>query len=184
MPSRENESAARDLAARQDRLQEELRRRGMLREDGRTIYGQVARHEIPAGQRPERRMAATPLQKRFIACAYGTPSPGRGLCASWVEQAFARLGLGVVRGDAASIYATCRRTDLADLKVGMVLAVDAHPWTQEGRVHGHVGLYLGDELVMDCVDDRVRTVPLVLWLDTYGVMAEVRWGWLGSIPLA
>lgn len=173
-----------DLAMRQDRLTEELRHRGMLRDDGRTIYGQVARHEIPRGHEPERRMEATALQKRFIACAHATPSPGRGLCASWIEQAFSRLGLGVVRGDAASIYQTCHRTDLAELKVGMVLAVDAHPWAQEGRVHGHVGLYVGDDKVMDCVNDGIRTVPLVLWLDTYGVCAEVRWGWLGSIPLA
>ena len=157
----------------------------MLREDGTTIYGQPACHAIEPGHEPERRMASTSLQRRLIACAHATPSPGRGLCASWVEQAFSRLGLGVVRGDAAHIYANyCRRNDLGELKVGMVLAVDSHPWAAEGRAHGHVGLYAGDDKVMDCVDNRVRTVPLLLWLDTYGVAAEVRWGWLGGIPLA
>lgn len=174
-----------DILERQERLQDEFRRRGMLREDGTTIYGQVARHEIAPGHEPEGHMEATALQRRLVACAYATPSPGRGLCASWVEQTFSRLGLGVVRGDAASIYmSSCRRTDLAELKVGMVLAVDPHPWTPEGRVHGHVGFYVGDDEVMDCVDNAVRKVPLLLWLDTYGVAAEVRWGWLGSIPLA
>lgn len=175
----------RNLREQQDALQEELRRRGMLRDDGRTIYGQLARHSIEPGHEPERRMASTALQRRLLACAYATPSPGKGLCASWVEQAFSRLGLGVVRGDARTIrMESCRRTDLAELKVGMVLAVGSHPWAPEGRVHGHVGLYLGDDEVMDCVNDTVRTVPLLLWLDTYGVADEVRWGWLGSIPLA
>ena len=178
------DAAARERLA-QDRLQEELRARGMLREDGLTIYGQPARHAIPAGHEPEGRMEATALQRRLIACAHATLAPGTGLCASWVEQAFSRLGLGVVRGDAAQLYATCcKRTDLAELKVGMVLAVPTHPWAMAGRVHGHVGLYAGDRQVMDCVDARVRTVPLVLWLDTYGVMAEVHWGWLGNIPLS
>ena len=173
-----------DVAALQDALQEGLRKRGMLREDGCTIYGQIARHTIEPGHEPERRMEANALQKRLVACAHATSSPGRGLCASWVEQAFSNLGLGVVRGDAAHIYQSCRRTDLAELKVGMVLAVSSHPWASEGRVHGHVGLYVGDDQVMDCVDDGVRVVPLLLWLDTYGVMSDVRWGWLGSIPLA
>ena len=178
------DAATRERLA-QNRLQEELRARGMLREDGLTIYGQPARHAIPAGHEPEGRMEATALQRRLIACAHATLAPGSGLCASWVEQAFSRLGLGVVRGDAAQLYATCcKRTDLAELKVGMVLAVPTHPWAMAGRVHGHVGLYAGDRKVMDCVDARVRTVPLVLWLDTYGVMAEVHWGWLGNIPLS
>lgn len=169
----------------QDRLHERLRQSGLLSTDGLTIYGQPARHAIPEGHEPEGRMDATALQRRLMACAAATPPLEGELCASWVEQAFSRLGLGVVRGDAAHIYTeSCRRTDLADLKVGMVVATDAHPWTSSGRVHGHVGFYAGDRQVMDCVGGRVRTVPLLLWLDTYGVMSEVRWGWLGSIPLA
>ena len=174
-----------DTEKQQNALQDELRRRGMLRKDGRTIYGQVARHVIDPGHEPEGRMEATALQRRLIACAHATPSPGRGLCASWVEQAFSRLGLGVVRGDARHIRSMyCRRTDLAELKVGMVMAVSSHPWAQEGRVHGHVGLYAGDREVLDCANNEVRRVPLLLWLDTYGVVDEVRWGWLGGIPLA
>lgn len=129
-------------------------------------------------------MDASPLQKRFVACAHGTPAPGDDLCASWVEQAFSRLGLGVVLGNARELCDRyCHHTDTAKLKVGMVVAVTRHPFTAQGRAHGHVGLYVGDGMIMDCVAGTVRKVPLELWLSAYGLMANPRWGWLGSIGL-
>jgi hypothetical protein len=36
---------------------------------------------------------------------------------------------------------------------------------------------------MDSVDGTLRKVPLELWLCAYGLMAEPRWGWLGSMGL-
>ena len=53
-----------------------------------------------------------------------------------------------------------------------------------GWDYGHVGLYVGDNVVMDCVDGCVRRVPLELWLSSYGVASEPRWGWIGAISLA
>lgn len=77
----------------------------------------------------------------------------------------------------------CLRTDPSDLKVGMLVAVSRIPYGTGGRANGHVGLYVGDGRVRDCAGGRVRTVPLELWLSAYGVMADLRWGWLGSITL-
>jgi cell wall-associated NlpC family hydrolase len=129
-------------------------------------------------------MDASTLQRRLVACAHATPSPGDDLCASWVEQAFSRLGLGVVLGDAAHLYDSyCHYADTADLRVGMVVAVPRHPFSPQGTRHGHVGLYVGDGTVMDSADGRVRKVPLELWTSAYGLMDEPRWGWLGSIGL-
>lgn len=147
-------------------------------------WGKPALRRIPKGHEPQRLMDATALQRRFGACAYATPSPGPDLCASWIEQAFSRLGLGVVLGNAAELSRSyCHYDDLADLKVGMIIAVPTHPFSVQGRAHGHVGLYVGDDMVMDAVDGAVRKVPLSLWLSAYGLMADPRWGWLGSIGL-
>ena len=166
------------------RLAARLEKRGLAR-DGTSKWGQPAIRTIPAGHEPQRRMDASALQRRFVACAHATPSPGTDLCASWVEQSFSRLGLGVVLGDAQHLYASyCPHTDLAQLKVGMIVAVGRHPHALAGQRHGHVGIYMGDDEVMDCADDRVRVVPLDLWLSAYGLMDEPRWGWLGSIGLS
>ncbi len=167
----------------ENRLLEDLATRGFVK-DGFSRWGQPALRPVATGHEPQRLMDASSLQRRFLACAHGTPSPGDDLCASWVEQSFSRLGFGVVLGDAAQLYDSyCHYTDTADLKVGMIMAVPRHPYSAQGQIHGHVGLYAGDDLVMDSVDSRVRKVPIVLWLSAYGLMDEPRWGWLGSMGL-
>lgn len=167
----------------EERLLQELRERGYV-EGERSVWGQPAIRRVEPGHEPQRLMDATPLQRRLVACAHGTSSTGDDLCASWVEQAFSRLGFGVVLGDAAELCDSyCHYTDLADLKVGMIVATTRHPYSMDGRRHGHVGLYVGDETIMDSVAGEVRKVPLSLWLSTYGIMEDPRWGWLGSMGL-
>jgi hypothetical protein len=167
----------------EQRLVSSLEERGFVTR-GRSKWGEPALRTIPAGHEPQRTKDSSALQRRFVACAYATPSPGDGLCASWVEQAFSRLGIGVVLGDAAHLYQSyCHYDDPADLLVGMIVAVPRHPYSVQGTIHGHVGLYIGDDTVMDSLDGRTRTVPLILWLSTYGLMAPPRWGWLGSMGL-
>lgn len=168
----------------EERLLEVLRGRGLVY-GMYSKWGYPAIRRVAAGHEPQRRMDATSLQRRFVACAYGTQSPGEDLCASWVEQAFSRLGLGVVLGNAAELYSWyCHYDDTADLKVGMIVAVPAHPYSAQGARLGHVGLYVGDQAVMDAVGNEVRTTPLDLWLSAYGLMADPRWGWLGSMGLS
>jgi cell wall-associated NlpC family hydrolase len=58
----------------------------------------------------------------------------------------------------------------------MIIAVPYHNWTSSGRIYGHVGIYIGDGLVMDSLY-YVRTVSLDAWIAEYSGMAEVRWGW-------
>lgn len=161
-----------------------LERRGYVA-DGVSRWGQPAIRRIEPAHEPQCSEDASALQRRLVACAHGTPSPGDGLCASWVEQTFSRLGLGVVLGDARELYDSyCHHTDTRNLLVGMVVAVPAHPFTPEGLAHGHVGLYVGNGTIMDAVADQVREIPLEPWLSVYGLMAEPRWGWLGSIGLS
>ena len=170
--------------ARQDLL-DALRARGLLADDGaRSVFGQPAWRKTPAGHEPQALLEATALQRRLVECASGTAPMGEDLCAAWVERAFSRLGLGYVSGDARELCdGFCHLTDTRELLVGMIVAVARHPYGAGGWDHGHVGLYAGDGVVMDCVDGCVRRVPLELWLSAYGVTSEPRWGWLGAIGL-
>lgn len=170
--------------SRKERLLTNMRERKL-------IVGEYSRWGLPLPLdstvvgTPQAIVDASPLQRRLIACAYATPSPGEDLCAAWVEQCFSLLGLGVVLGDAAMLYKNyCHHEDLNELKIGMIVAVAAHPYSMSGLMHGHVGYYIGDSTIMDCVNDEVRSVPVDLWLITYGLMSTPRWGWLGSIGLA
>ena len=167
----------------EQRLLASLQDRGLV-SGVRSKWGRPAIRHIDPGHEPQRTKDATALQRRFVACAYATPSPGNDLCASWVEQSFSRLGLGVVLGNARELQAWyCPHTDTAQLKVGMIVATSAHPYSAQGMACGHVGIYVGDGVVMDSVGERIRKVPLELWLSAYGLIDDPRWGWLGSMGL-
>lgn len=169
----------------EQRIRDALSARGMLAADGVTTrFGKPAVRRPTSGHEPERFMDATEPQRNFVACAYATPWPGANACAEWIEEAYARLGYGVVTGHAFELCRSyCSRTDLALLKVGMIVGVEHHPYTANGLTYGHVGLYIGDNMVRDCADGGLRTAPLEAWLSVYGVMDDPRWGWLGGLAL-
>ena len=152
------------------RLLESLTRRRLLADEAtQTKWGQPVWRAVPAAGEPgapEALAAATARQTRVV------------------ELAYARLGRGIFSGHARDLYERyCASDDLAELKVGMIVAVPETPYSAGGLRYGHVGLYAGDGVVMDCAASRVRRVPLDLWLSTYGVMAEPHWGWLALIDL-
>jgi len=170
------------------RLLESLTRRRLLADEAtQTKWGQPVWRAVPAAGEPgapEALAAATARQTRVVELAYAVPQAGDNACAAWIEAIWARLGMGIVSGHARDLYERyCASDDLAELKVGMIVAVPETPYSAGGLRYGHVGLYAGDGVVMDCAASRVRRVPLDLWLSTYGVMAEPHWGWLALIDL-
>ena len=153
----------------------------------RTRWNQPAWRGIPVPgepDAPEMLTAATARQTRLVELAYAVPQTGDDACAAWIEAIWARLGVGIITGHARDLYERyCVSSNPAELKVGMIVAVPEVPYSAGGVRHGHVGLYAGDNMVMDCAASQVRRVPLDLWLSTYGVMHEPRWGWLALIDL-
>lgn len=164
------------------RLLGALRARGLVRGDESAFGRPLAR--VEPGHEPQALADASPQQRQVATLAYAVGWPGEGLCATWVERVVQAAGLGFYPGDARAVYGRdCHLSDPALLKVAMVVAVPTAPFSAAARAHGHVGVYVGDGLVRDCVEQGVRTVPLSLWLLAYGLMAEPRWGWAASIPL-
>lgn len=86
----------------------------------------------------------TDSQRRIVEATQATPSPGKNLCAMWVSQVFSRAGLGYPKGNARDMFwQWCDRSDLRDLKVGMIVAVPSHTHTYMGGIYGHVCIYIG-----------------------------------------
>lgn len=119
-------------------------------------------------------------QQRIVAACHAVGSPGVGLCAMWVSQVFSYAGFPYVGGNANDMYnAYCTSSNKANLKVGMVVAVSTHPHTSSGRTYGHIGIYVGDNQVMDNVG-FIRTISIDEWIAYYGSTVTPRWGWLGG----
>ena len=124
------------------------------------------------------------LQQLVVAWCKKTPSPGAGLCAWWVSDVFERAGLGNVPGNADDMYSNfCTSSKKANLQVGMIIAVSSHSHTWAGRIYGHVGIYVGDNTVMDNVG-YIRSINVDEWISYYGGIVTPRWGWANGNNLA
>jgi hypothetical protein len=71
----------------------------------------------------------------------------------------------------------------ADLKPGMAVAVSSHPHTTMGQIYGHIGMYIGNGMMMDNIG-YIRTISVNEWINFYSTTVTPRWGWLMGIALA
>ena len=128
---------------------------------------------------------ATAQQAAVVRATNSTPSPGAGYCAAWVTWAFRNAGIGYWTGDACDMYwRWCKSADPVDLQPGMIIAVPTEPLTYAAQIYGHIGIYVGNGLVMQSVSGRVRYQTLPGWIRTFGTTSTVKWGWLGGKALA
>jgi peptidoglycan hydrolase CwlO-like protein len=126
---------------------------------------------------------ATGSLEAVISSCFNTPSPGSGLCAGWCSNVMINAGYGFVNGNANDMYAEfCHSSDLADIRPGMAVAVSTHPHSSAGRIYGHIGMYIGDNTVMDNIG-YIRSISLDEWCTYYGETVPARWGWLNNIVL-
>jgi hypothetical protein len=124
-------------------------------------------------------------QQAVVNACDVTPWPGKALCARWVSDVFINAGEGAVGGDACDIANTwCISSDLADLRPGMVIAVPSHPRTDNGKIWGHVCIYVGNGYVRDSGTYGVRKVQLSTWFAWFGASNTPKWGWANGVSLA
>ena len=124
-------------------------------------------------------------QRAVIDACDSTPWPGKGLCAGWVSSVFATAGESEVGGDACDMAnAWCTSSDLSQLKPGMIIAVPTHSRTENGKIWGHVCVYVGGGVVRDSGTYGIRRIHLGSWLAWFGVDVDPQWGWANGIALA
>lgn len=113
-----------------------------------------------------------------------TPSPGYGYCAAWVSNVFRNAGVGSPGGNACDMYAAwCGSSDRGSLKPGMIIAVSSHNLDSAGYIYGHVGIYVGNNTVMDNIG-YIRSINVDSWISTFSGIVPARWGWLGGVVLS
>lgn len=122
-------------------------------------------------------------QNAVITAAKSTPSPGANLCATWIHMVFANAGMESYMGNACDIYAKdCHSSNKSELKPGMVVAVSSHSHTEKGKIYGHVGIYIGNNKIMDSIGE-IRTMDVDEWINYYGDLVTPRWGWYNGVGL-
>ncbi|MBQ6523075.1 MAG: hypothetical protein IJI12_00280 [Atopobiaceae bacterium] len=123
-------------------------------------------------------------QARVVSACHSTGSPGVGLCAMWVSMVFDNAGYGYAGGNANDMYNWwTTSSNRSDLKPGMIVAVSTHSHTSAGRIWGHIGIYVGDGIMMDNIG-YIRTISVNEWINYYSTTVTPRWGWLMGIVLS
>ena len=107
-------------------------------------------------------------------CCHRVGWPGASLCATWTSRVYAAAGysihgngntqLGNKGGGAANYDPSRATTDLSTIKVGMLISAQYGSNSAAGNRYGHVGIYIGDGMVMDSVSTGIRTISLSDWV--------------------
>lgn len=129
----------------------------------------------------------TDRQRLVVEQAKIEPSPGGGLCLAWVGNVFEHaIGLVIRRPTAFDDYLATTIYDNFDVPIGAVV----YGTGQNTNGAGHIGIYIGDGLIMDNQGafggpGSVVTSTWDQWLswqtDTIqGLTGYLGWGWYGN----
>lgn len=118
----------------------------------------------------------TAIQSTISEAGKSVPSPGAGWCAAWVESVYAKCGFKI-SGNANDLWAKyCKSTDRDELEPGMLIAVRRSSGSGLGYTYGHVGIYVGDGMVMHNTG-TIQTTPLDEWIEQCNYDGSVAWGY-------
>lgn len=126
--------------------------------------------------------SASDVQRRIVDACYRVPSPGAGWCAAWVTNVYRAAGLPAPSGNACCMYLNyCTSSNPDDLKVGMIVAYQqsktSHGISNYGHLgYGHVGIYIGDGMVMSNLGSIV-TETLEQFASSRYSGCDVKWGY-------
>lgn len=133
--------------------------------------------------------SAEQWQKDIVNACHQIGWPGANLCATWTTKVYAAAGHTVYgngnsvlghQGYGASYYPSRATTDLSQIQVGMLVSAQFGSNTAAGNTYGHVGIYIGDGMVMDSVSSGIRTIALSDWVSQNGrgwVVCGYPWDW-------
>ena len=137
---------------------------------------------IASGGTGQEYEASSEVQRRIADAARSTPATPANYCAMWVSNVYRNAGLGYIGGNACDQYrAWCHSSDRSALEVGMLIGVDSYPGNYAGQIYGHVGIYVGDGIVLGNEGGRIVERTLDDFIRVYGGTCEVRWGYPSSV---
>lgn len=114
--------------------------------------------------------------KAIVDATETTPAAGAGYCLKWVGDVYDTAGYSFPRlFDAKAAYQRwCKSNNRAELEVGMLVATAKSTGT-DGEIHGHIGIYIGDDQVIS-QESTIKVRTLDEFIEVTG-NHEVRWGW-------
>lgn len=133
--------------------------------------------------------SAEPWQKNIVDCCHRVSWPGPRLCATWTSNVYAAAGYQVGgngntclgdQGYGANYLPSRATTDLSQIKVGMLVSAQFGSNTSAGNTYGHVGIYVGDGMVMDSINTGLRSISLNDWVSQNNrgwVVCGYPWDW-------
>lgn len=127
---------------------------------------------------------ANEIQIRIAEIAQNSSAYGiiakPGFCLAWVNSVYEAAGAKTERKDCAycSGYYFGVSKDFSNVPLGAAVYGESYD-SADGRIYGHVGIYIGNGMVADNIG-RVRITTLQQWITTY---PDGCWGWTSSTPV-
>lgn len=155
-------------------------------EEARKFLAQINTGGVGGGQDYA---SAEQWQKDLVDACQRVPWPGGSLCATWTSNVYRACGYEVYgngnsvlghQGYGASYYPSRATTDLSQIKVGMLISAQYGSNSTAGNTYGHVGIYIGDGMVMDSINTGIRTISLSDWVSQNNrgwVVCGYPWDW-------
>lgn len=103
-----------------------------------------------------------------------------GNCLGWVHDVYEAAGAKTGGSDCAYCagYNYGVSKDFSNVPIGAAVYGESYDG-QDGRLYGHVGIYIGNGMVADNIG-YIRTMPLEEWIQDY---PDGCWGWTSSTPI-
>ena len=123
----------------------------------------------------------TDASQKILDAIPKVPSPGQGYCLGWVNKVYQAAGVGSLNQTGAyqAFQATHVSTDKNNIPVGAAVYCTG---TKSAGIYGHVGIYVGDNKVMDNIG-YIRTIELDKWIKEAETAGNTQCGgtpgWLG-----
>ena len=122
----------------------------------------------------------TETQEAIVRSAYSTPYAGGNLCEAWAEQVYRNAGVPVPLLESALAgkeeYFVSDSTD--HIPPGAWVYGSGVGYM--GSLYGHVGIYVGNGLIMDNEGSRTkRAVPIDEWVSWQTASQNGKSGWYG-----
>lgn len=131
---------------------------------------------------------STTAATSFSNAVNATGNPASGLDSDWVVDVLVRAGVQEVANLSSYAFemynSYCTSTKTSDLKAGMIVAVPTSTAGTMNKGYGAVGVYLGNNNVMQFDGQKAVKMTLSSWKNTYGKNATPKWGWLMGVQLA
>lgn len=96
----------------------------------------------------------------------------------WVRQVFYKASGVNHYGNAEDHINECATLPVSSIKAGMIVCTDDSPTSK----YGHIGIYLGNNTVMDNVG-YIRTTTLDYWKSYYSKVTPVKCGWYAGVKV-